>query len=264
MDQRARSALAKEAIRAELRGKGPYREWYWDAAEREAKSILAGRKRVSEGMQESIAYAAEESLRAALGNAPQLARLEAELATLAATKNGKRATRSAIIRLLRKHIVSWRERRLQAGRAQAVKAIEAQLRERQRDRAKIAAMDARKLHAFTHRYNWDDGIWAMDAVARHLKCALGTALLVYWLAKPYWYLQWRTATASDDPVTFEMLRFIEQRVQRGGYAHAGIAFDPRDEDFTSDTYEGERKVRTLPSHMLIATTKRDVVPIRAS
>lgn len=122
-------------------------------------------------------------------------------------------------------------------------------------------MDARKLHAFVNRYNWDDGIWAMDRVARHPKCALGTALLIYWLAKPYWYLQWKSAKASDDPKAFEMLRFIEQRAKRGGYDHAAIAFDPRDEDFTSDTYDDERKVRAFPAHMLIATTKRDVLKV---
>ena len=120
-------------------------------------------------------------------------------------------------------------------------------------------MDVRALHRFADSYNWDDGIFAMDVVARHPGCALGTALLVYWLAKPYWHAQWRSARAADDPECFAMLAYIEGRIAKSGYPHAGIAFDPRKEKLTGDTYDDEPKKRTLPAHVFAATTKAGVV-----
>lgn len=245
----AAATFAARFIRARLP-----RDWEWKAAVAPARPLVAEvhRLRIPESEKGSLAYEVESSIREVLRDPRALARLRQRLEKTPSERAAKQA------------LAAWREERIAAGLERARKAIDAGKRELEKLAGKISAMDARKLHAFANRYNWDEGIWAMDMVARHPKCALGTALLVYWLAKPHWYLQWKTAKASDDPTAFEMLRFIEQRVKRGGYEHAGIAFDPRDEDFTSDTYDDEKKVRSLPSHMLIATTKRDVIAIKAS
>ena len=72
------------------------------------------------------------------------------------------------------------------------------------------------------------------------------------------FAQWRSANASDDPETFRLLAYVEDRIARGDYAHAGVAFDPRKERLVEDTYDEEPKTRALPPHVFAATTRTGV------
>ena len=124
---------------------------------------------------------------------------------------------------------------------------------------RIAQMDAAALHRFATRTTLEDGGPALDAVVRHASCSLGTALLVYWRAKPYWYAQWASADECEDPRVFAMMEAIEQRVASGGYAHAGVVFDPRREKFHQAVFRELEKKRSLPTEVFTATTKTGVL-----
>lgn len=211
---------------------------------------------------EQIAYAAEESIRAVLADAKAQRRLLAELAHVAIVDARRGTPRKKIERTLARSsksvVDAWIATRISKALDRAEKEIARRAKERRALLARIRKMDARRLHAFANRYNWDDGVYALDAVVRHPKCALGTALLVYWLAKPHWFAQWRSANASDDPETFRLLAYVEARIARGDYAHAGVAFDPRKERLVEDTYDEEPKTRALPPHVFAATTRTGV------
>ncbi len=241
------------------------RAWEWKVAERAAKPLLAevSNLRAPLRVRERIAYDAEAAMRATLADAKARKQLEKELTGLAAADLSRGVPRRKIETKLAtsaKNVVkAWLATRLPIAMARARKQIAGGQKAVHALLSRIAKMDARVLHTFANRYNWDDGIFALDAVARQSQCALGTALLVYWLAKPYWYAQWRAASAADDPECFAMLEYIQARIATGGYAHAGIAFDPRKENLTGDTYPEGRKKRALPAHVFAATTKSGVV-----
>lgn len=265
MTRRWGEVLAARIMRAQLPiNSATKADWYWSVAERAMKPLLPALRalRVPERVRSQIEYAAEDAIRSALGDDRARRALLAELVELAlrtaAGKPGAGLDRRVEL-LAKKHIAAWRGRRIELGLAKAKKEIAAGERETKALLAKVAAMDARRLHGFADRWNWDDGTFAVDAVVRHPRCSLGTALLVYWLAKPFWHTQWKTARSSDDPEIFEMLAYIEARIAKGGYAHAGIAFDPRRERLTSVTYDDEPKRRKLPAHVFAATTKTGVV-----
>jgi cytohesin len=65
--------------------------------------------------------------------------------------------------------------------------------------------------------NWDDGITWFRKLLRHAALDRGTALLVYWLAHPEYYLRYECeddVPAHEVPV-FRLLRALEARVARG-------------------------------------------------
>jgi hypothetical protein len=126
-------------------------------------------------------------------------------------------------------------------------------------------IDSALLHRFAAAYHWDDGYDLLKRCIAHEKCALGTALLIYWMGKPHYFRQW--ADADDVPdfqrPLFDLLTSIERRVKAGKYKRAGISFDPRRHaktDWTAITYDELPKNRELPAHMLIAVTKTKSEP----
>lgn len=241
------------------------RAWEWKVAESAAKPLLAEitNLRAPLRVRERIAYDAEAAMRATLADAKARTKLENELAAVAAADLGRGLPRKKIEATVAKSaknvVKAWLATQLSIAIVRARKQMARGQKEVDALLSRIAKMDARALHNFANRYNWDDGIFALDAVARHPRCALGTALLVYWLAKPYWYAQWRAASAADDPECFAMLEHIQARIATGRYAHVGIAFDPRKENLTGDTYPKKPKKRALPADVFAATTKSGVV-----
>lgn len=223
------------------------RAWEWGVAARAMKPLLRDVRtlHVSERVRARIAYDAEAAIRAVLGDAGARARLAKSVARLDA-KDAKRA------------VDAWVKGRVELGVERAKRVIERSENDAHELVVRIARMDARALHRFATRWNWDEGASAMDAVVRHPRCALGTALLVYWLAKPYWYAQWASPKSADDPEVAAMLLYIEARIARGGYRHEGIAFDPRADGLTTARRTKRRK-RPLPPHVFAATTATSVV-----
>jgi hypothetical protein len=127
--------------------------------------------------------------------------------------------------------------------------------------------EARKLHRIVTRYNWDGGVGTMRDVIEHEACALGTALLAYWLARPHYYRQYvsrREVPAYERP-KWDLLRRIEENVAAGQYRHLGVAFDPKTwekgYDWTKDVYGDLPRRIELPAHVWIRTTATGIEPI---
>ncbi len=130
------------------------------------------------------------------------------------------------------------------------------------------AKDAQRNHREVMDYNWDDGVEGMRQVIESEACALGTALLVYWLARPHYYRQNRTRREAGawERGTWDLIRRIEAKLERGRFLHLGIAFDPRalrpGDDWTKDIYADLPRRAQLPAHVWIRTTVAGVEPIR--
>ncbi len=241
-------------------------DWEWAVASRAVKPLLPAVRQLAlpPRVRARIEYNVEATVRDVLGDPRGRRVVEKEVARRARAEAArdlpKKTLESRVARSARSAVQAWIAARLPAALARARAEIARDKKETDTLLARIAAMDARALHRFAGRWNWDDGSYAPDAVVRHPACALGTALLVYWFAAPVYFTQWRTARASDDPETFAMLAYIEGRIASGGYPHAGIAFDPRHLQLTEASLrEDEPKRRELPAQVFAATTRGGVV-----
>jgi hypothetical protein len=134
--------------------------------------------------------------------------------------------------------------------------------------AEVALEDeARRGHRLVLRYNWDDGVETLRELAEDAEaCALGTALTIYWMARPHYYRQYRKRSEARDyeRPTWDLIRHIEKRIAAGEYLHCGIVFDPRahhDTDWTRDVYKALPRRTELPPQVWIRTTATGVESI---
>jgi ankyrin repeat protein len=87
-----------------------------------------------------------------------------------------------------------------------------------------------KLFLEAHRYNWDEGLGRLKKILKDPACDLGTALLIYWRARPEFFRQWKT---SKDGPPFQrqghqLIESIERKIVSGEYREV-IAYDPKSE-----------------------------------
>ena len=112
-------------------------------------------------------------------------------------------------------------------------------------------MDAFELHDLAVSIGGRDVEARLLAVVTAPHCDLGTARMVYWTSSPHYYQRYahRDEVPEYERAGWDLLAAIEDRVARGGYASAGIQFDPerdrqtrsvRGVDWTAD----QRLVRT--------------------
>ena len=89
--------------------------------------------------------------------------------------------------------------------------------------------DAEELHAFAATWNWDKGIWGLREILQNSACEAATALLVYWLSGPEYYLQYADRQAVEagfaDVEMFDFHAEIEARHIAGEFRIGSIAFD---------------------------------------
>jgi hypothetical protein len=120
----------------------------------------------------------------------------------------------------------------------------------------LSAMTPEELHAFVRKMNWDGGgADRLNRVLRHPCCDRGTALMIYWLAQPTFYLAYETrdrvrdelwASALDD---YDMLREIERRFAVGDFASADIPYDPANDEGVDRTRKHPRR-RPVPVYRI--------------
>jgi hypothetical protein len=124
----------------------------------------------------------------------------------------------------------------------------------------LAKIDAKLLHRFATKYNWDDGIDLMVRCIRHPECSLATALLVYWRGAPHYYRQYKTRSEVDkyELPAFDLLSAIERRVKSGAYRLHGITFNPR--KYAKNDYPEIKKKRDIPAYMLVTITSKGISP----
>jgi hypothetical protein len=129
---------------------------------------------------------------------------------------------------------------------------------------------AQRLHRYVSRYNWDDGVEPMRDLIEDEACAIGTALLVYWLARPHYYRQYvkRADVGSWERGGWDLVRRIERKLAsktEDRFYHLGIVFDPRSwepgYDWTRDVYTQLPRRTELPARVWIRTTTLGVEAI---
>jgi len=97
-----------------------------------------------------------------------------------------------------------------------------------------------KLHNFAVHYNWDDGFEIPKWIINNPLCDRGTALMMYWHARPQYFCKY--PTRDEVPRTgwnlqhYDFLREIEEKYLGGFYKHQTIFFNPRHD--MSDGMEG--------------------------
>jgi hypothetical protein len=110
----------------------------------------------------------------------------------------------------------------------------------------------RALDQKARRHNWDAGVGALLAIVRDPDCDRGTALRVYWMGRPEFYLQFSAREEASATEIWDLLAEIERRMAERFYAHANVPFDPRcDDDGSSwvDCYPELPRVRSLSALM---------------
>lgn len=89
--------------------------------------------------------------------------------------------------------------------------------------------DALEIHCFTCNYNALRGMKPLIQLLDNDNCDAGTALRLYWANDPYSYRDYRTVADCDYPEQkdpFRLIRAIERKFKRGGFATRQIPFDP--------------------------------------
>jgi hypothetical protein len=116
----------------------------------------------------------------------------------------------------------------------------------------------KKRHVFAAKYNWDRGLTTMKFLIRMPDTDRGTALLVYWRARPEYYCQYaaRSEVRESEGEHFDLIREIEERYARGFYTQSQIAFDPRHDatsggDDWTNTYPELPVKQPLPATMFL-------------
>lgn len=77
--------------------------------------------------------------------------------------------------------------------------------------------DTTTLHSFANSYNWDNGLYPLERLIKSKQCSKDTAKMIYWLAKPTWFLQYESDEAVPEihKETLKLIRFIERQFEAG-------------------------------------------------
>lgn len=86
------------------------------------------------------------------------------------------------------------------------------------------ATNPRELHAFVYLWNWDNGAAEMTQIASHPHCDKGTALMLFWLTDPeYWLENPRKEAYSG---VYRVIDTVLKRVSTDDFATSDIPFEP--------------------------------------
>jgi hypothetical protein len=87
-----------------------------------------------------------------------------------------------------------------------------------------------ELHEFSRQFNWDGGFDELEAVLHHRLCDRGTALMIYWLAEPVYFLDFDNP--NDIPsVNLPLSQFVNtvrDMLLKNQFESNQIRFDPAD------------------------------------
>ena len=123
----------------------------------------------------------------------------------------------------------WVDRLVRANAPEEQFDAEAEEVERARQRFVAEATDPDELHHFVERWNWDGGAEVMRAVAQNPACDRGTALMIYWLTGPHFFLSYGSheEVPEGSREGYDLVSELEPRLVAGDFATARIAYDPR-------------------------------------
>ena len=84
-------------------------------------------------------------------------------------------------------------------------------------------------HQAADAWNWDYGFPPMQWIASQRDCDRATAVLLYYLSGPSYFLQHETEPHERTREGYGLVATIRDRVRRGDYHRSEIAYDPRHE-----------------------------------
>lgn len=95
----------------------------------------------------------------------------------------------------------------------------------------VTSIDSNELHYFAQTWNWTCGPGLLKDLLSNPNCDFGTALMIFWLARPEYYLQYADSTNVPDFELegFEFLSYLEEKMVTGCFRAKTIRFDPTPE-----------------------------------
>ena len=109
-----------------------------------------------------------------------------------------------------------------------------------------------QLDAFVQSWNWDGGNERLKQILEHPLCERATALRVYWLGSPQYYLQYRDRSEVRDYEldAWDFLRWIEERYADSQFVDGDIYYSP-----PSNTHENGGRVLPEIMYDLVGRTR---------
>ena len=122
---------------------------------------------------------------------------------------------------------------------------------------------AEEIHVFAANFNWDNGYEWLNWIIDHPLCSRGTALMLYWLSEPVYYLKKDVLEISEYQLNgFKFVHKLQNKYLNNGFADYNIGFDPRNDDSTDwikdSKLDGENSSVSIPSEMLKPVPGRDL------
>lgn len=87
-------------------------------------------------------------------------------------------------------------------------------------------VDSEFLHAYATNYNWDNGLLIPKTIIENPYCDLGTALLIFYNADGYTYLQNTEVNESESNEWIEFLSMLFGRIKEGSFRCTSIPYNP--------------------------------------
>lgn len=85
-----------------------------------------------------------------------------------------------------------------------------------------------ELHEFCRQFNWDGGFEELEAVLHHRVCDRGTALMMYWLAEPVYFLDFDNPNdipSVNRPLS-QFVNTVRDMLLKNQFDSNQIRFDP--------------------------------------
>jgi hypothetical protein len=93
-----------------------------------------------------------------------------------------------------------------------------------------------ELHYIVKHHNWDNGITVLEWITESPLCSEATALMIFWLARPYDYIgiDYNTKSIKHGDINiFNLIKMIIENFTKGFYKKTSIKYNPK-EDMPKD------------------------------
>jgi hypothetical protein len=169
-----------------------------------------------------------EDLRAEDARGPLLDRVLDEVAGVYADQTKPQVKRFAAAAAA-ESAEAWLSPLLEAALGRAAANMRAEIEAAASTNRRIRQLKPKDLHRFASQYNWDDGYLHLFEVIRSPSCALATAVMLYRLGRPHYFLQYKSR--RDVPSycidNYDLLIEIEARIAAGSYPDHPVRSDAR-------------------------------------
>ena len=102
-----------------------------------------------------------------------------------------------------------------------------------------------ELHYFSDRWNWGNGIDALQKVIRNPSCDFSTVQLIFWRASPDAYQHYANREEIQSNRELEMWDLIYEileRVEAGSYVEGTIPYNPSKDMYVPEPGRGEWEI----------------------